>query len=455
MKNIIIKNGNIVTAENIFQSDIEIRNEKIFRIGLGLKNKDAQIIDAKNKLILPGVIDSHVHFEEHFPGDINNADDFESGSKAAAAGGVTTFIDFTSPQERSESLIKSLKRRRKQADPKVVVDYALHGCFPGGLTPQLLAEMEEMVNSGVTSFKLFTVGEDLGLDRGEVFAIMQQAAKLGAMIDVHAEEGAVIKFLEDQLLKEGKKSISFFPQSRPNFIEETVVRSLIALNAHLKGKLYFVHLSAGESIVALNWSKSLGGQVFGETCPQYLLLDNHCYNQDNGGQYAIAPPLRSGADQKRLWEGIAEGLIKVVGTDHCPFMSRLKQGKADFTKIPRGIGGVELLLPLMFSEGVAKKRISLNQLALILSTNPAQIFGMFPQKGTIALNSDADLVIFDAQKKWSVSTDKLVSKADFSPYDSFQLTGKVETTISRGEVIYQDGKVLGKAGRGKFIVRKK
>ncbi len=165
--------------------------------------------------------------------------------------------------------------------------------------------------------------------------------------------------------------------------------------------------------------------------------------------------MRSSADQKRLWEGIAEGLIKVVGTDHCPFMFRLKQGKPDFTQIPRGMGGVELLLPLMFSEGVVKKRISLNQLALILSTNPAQIFGMFPQKGTIALNSDADLVIFDAQKKWRVSTDKLVSKADFSPYDSFQLTGKVETTISRGEVIYQDGKVLGKAGRGKFIIRKK
>ena len=454
MNNIIIKNGTIVTAENDFQGDIEIRDGKIFRIGLQLEQNDAQIINAENKLILPGIIDSHVHFEELFPGGIRNSDDFESGTQAAAAGGVTTVIDFTSPRKRSESLIKAFQRRRRQADPKVVVDYALHGCFPGGLTPELLDEMEKMINSGVTSFKLFTVGKDLGLDRGEVFAIMQQAAKLGVMIDVHAEEGDIIKFLEDRLLAEGKKAISFFPQSHPSFVEETVVRSLITLNAHLKGNLYFVHLSAKESVEAINWSRNLPGQIFGETCPQYLLLDDHCYELDNGEQYAIVPPLRSADDQKQLWRGIAKGLIQVIGTDHCPFMSKDKQRKADFTQVLRGIGGVELLLPLMFSKGVVKNRISLNQLVQLLATNPAKIFGMFPQKGTIALNSDADLVIFDPQKKWQILTEKLISRADFSPYNLFQLTGKVEMTISRGEIIYHDGEVLGKAGRGKFVFRK-
>ena len=454
MKNIILKNGAVVTAENIFHSDIEIRDGRIFRIGAQLEAKDAQVIDAENKLILPGIIDSHVHFEELFPGGLNNADDFESGTQAAAAGGVTTVIDFTSPQKRSESLIEAFHRRRKQADPKVVVDYSLHCCFPGGVTPQLLAEMKKIVDSGVTSFKLFTVGKDLGLDRGEVFAGMQEASKLGAMIDVHAEEGAIISFLEDRLLSEDKKAIEFFPHSHPNFVEETVVRSLIILNAHLKGKLYFVHLSAGKSVEALNWSKALPGQVFGETCPQYLLLDDRCYKFDNGEQYAIVPPLRRPGDQKLLWKGIAEGLIQVVGTDHCPFLSQHKQEKSDFTQVPRGMGSVELLLPLVFSEGVVKKRISLNQLVQILATNPAKIFGMFPQKGNIALNSDADLVIFDPQKKWQVSTAKLVSRADFSPYNLFELTGKVEMTISRGEIVYRDGEILGKAGRGKFVFRR-
>ncbi|MBC8491465.1 MAG: dihydropyrimidinase [Candidatus Marinimicrobia bacterium] len=450
----IIKNGNIVTAEKIFKGDIEIRDEKIIRIGPELDTKDVQVIDVDGSLILPGIIDSHVHFEEIFSGGLKNADDFESGTRAAAAGGVTTVIDFTSPQARNESLVKAFQRRRRQADPKVFVDYSLHCCFPGGVTSELLSEMGKIKDIGAPSFKIFTAGEDLGLNRGEVFAVMQQAAKLGVMVDVHAEEGDIINFLEKRLLKADKKSLSFFPQSRPNFIEETVVHDLIRFNAYLKGKLYFVHLSAGESVDVLDLTRDLHGEVFGETCPQYLLLTDSCYEFDNGEQYAIVPPLRHAEDQKRLWQAIKEGVIQVVGTDHCPFMSQYKQGKSDFTQVPKGMGSVELLLPLMFSEGVVKKRISVNQLVQVLSTNPAKIFGMFPRKGTIALNSDADLVIFNPGEKWQVSTDKLVSRADFSPYDLFELTGKVEMTISRGEVVYRDGKILGKAGRGQFIFRR-
>jgi len=454
MNNMIIKNGNIVTAEKIFKSDIEIRDGKIFRIGQKLDKKDAQVIDASGMLILPGIIDSHVHFEEIFPGGLKNADDFESGTRAAAAGGVTTVIDFTSPQARSESLVKAFQRRRRQADPKVIVDYSLHCCFPGGVTSELLSEMEKIKDIGAPSFKIFTTGKDLGLDRGEVFAVMQQAAKLGVMIDVHAEEGDVINFLEKRLLKAGKKSLSFFSQSRPNFVEETVVHDLLRFNTYLKGKLYFVHLSTGESVEALNPAQDLKGKVFGETCPQYLLLTDSCYELDNSEQYAIVPPLRTVEDQKRLWQAVKEGVIQVVGTDHCPFISRYKREKSDFTQVPKGMGSVELLLPLMFSEGVVKKRISVNQLVQVLSTNPAKIFGMFPRKGAIALNSDADLVIFNHGEKWQVSTNKLVSRADFSPYNLFELTGKVEMTISRGEVIYRDEKILGKAGRGQFIIRR-
>ncbi|MCK4640289.1 MAG: amidohydrolase family protein, partial [Candidatus Marinimicrobia bacterium] len=281
----IIKNGNIVTAEKIFKSDIEIRDGKIFRIGQKLDKKDAQVIDADGMLVLPGIIDSHVHFEEIFPGGLKNADDFESGTKAAAAGGVTTVIDFTSPQARGESLVKAFQRRRQQADPKVFVDYSLHCCFPGRVTSELLSEMEKIKDIGAPSFKIFTVGKDLGLNRGEVFAVMQQAAKLGVMVDVHAEEGDAIDSLEDQLLKAGKKSLSFFPQSRPNFVEETVVHDLIRFNALLKGKLYFVHLSTGESVEALNPAQDLKSEVFGETCPQYLLLTDSCYGLDDGEQY--------------------------------------------------------------------------------------------------------------------------------------------------------------------------
>ncbi len=454
MNSMIIKNGNIVTAEKIFKSDIEIRDGKIFRIGQYLDKKDAQVIDADGMLILPGIIDSHVHFEEIFSGGLKNADDFESGTRAAAAGGVTTVIDFTSPQARGESLVKAFQRRRQQADPKVFVDYSLHCCFPGGVTSELLSEMDKIKNIGAPSFKIFTAGKDLGLNRGEVFAVMQEAAKLGVMVDVHAEEGDVINFLEKRLLKAGNNSLSFFPQSRPNFVEETVVYDLVRFNALLKGKLYFVHLSTGESVDALNPAQDLKGKVFGETCPQYLLLTDRFYELDNGEQYAIVPPLRRAEDQKRLWQAIKEGVIQVVGTDHCPFMSQDKRGKSDFTQVPKGMGSVELLLPLMFSEGVVKKRISVNRLVRVLSTNPSKIFGMFPRKGVIALNSDADLVLFNPNKKWRVSTDKLVSRADFSPYDSFELTGKVEMTISRGEVVYRDGKTLGKAGRGQFIFRR-
>jgi len=454
VNSMIIKNGNIVTAEKIFKGDIEIHDGKIIRIGPELDTKDVRVIDADGSLILPGIIDSHVHFEEIFPGGLKNADDFESGTRAAAAGGVTTIIDFTSPEARSESLVKAFQRRRQQADPKVFVDYSLHCCFPGGVTSELLSEMDKIKDIGAPSFKIFTVGKDLGLNRGEVFAVMQQAVKLGVMVDVHAEEGDVINFLEKRLLKAGKKSLSFFPQSRPNFVEETVVYDLVRFNALLKGKLYFVHLSTGESVETLNLAQDLKGEVFGETCPQYLLLTDSCYEFDNGEQYAIIPPLRHTKDQKRLWQAIKEGVIHVIGTDHCPFLSRYKREKSDFTQVPKGMGSVELLLPLMFSEGVVKKRISVNQLVRILSTNPAKIFGMFPRKGAIAVDSDADLVIFNPKKKWRILADKLFSQTDFSPYDQWEISGRVEMTISRGKVVYRDGKILGKAGRGQFIFRR-
>ena len=453
MNDLIIKNGSIISAEGAFRSDIEIRQGKIYSIGQNLEAKDAQVIDAENKLILPGVIDGHVHFEEQFAGRIWNADNFESGTQAAASGGVTTVIDFTSPQQRSESLVEAFQRRRQQADPKVVVDYALHSCFPGGLTPELLAEMKKMKNFGVPSFKVFTLGEDLGLDQDEIYAIMQQAVKLGVMVNVHAEDGGMIEFLEEQLLKYGKTTMGYFALSRPNSAEAGAVQKRITLNEQLKGKLYFVHLSTAESVDLLRSIQSHPGHVFGETCPQYLLLDDQKYELDNGEQYVIAPPLRDAGNQDQLWKGIAEGLIQVVGTDHCPFLKKHKQGKRDFTQVPRGLGGVELLLPLMYSEGVVKKNITINLLVQSLSTNPAKIFGMYPQKGTISLKSDADLVIFDPRKTWRVSAKQMFSRADFSPYESLPVTGKVEMTISRGEIIYRDGEVLGKAGRGQFIQR--
>jgi len=454
MNDLIIKNGSIISAEGVFRSDIKIHQGKIYRIGQKLEAKNAQVIDAENKLILPGVIDGHVHFEELFSGGIWNTDDFESGTQAAASGGVTTVIDFTSPQQRSESLVKAFHRRRRQADPKVVVDYALHSCFPGGLTPDLLAGMQKMKDLGVPSFKVFTLGKDLGLDQDEIYAIMQQAVKLGVMVNVHAEDGGKIEFLEEQLLKDGKTTMDYFALSRPNSTEAGMVQNLITLNEQLKGKLFFVHLSTTESVDLLGSTQSHPGHVFGETCPQYLLLDDQKYELDNGQQYAIAPPLRAAGNQDRLWKGIAEGLIQVVGTDHCPFLKKHKQGKRDFTQVPRGLGGVELLLPLMYSEGVVKKNITINLLVQLLSTNPAKIFGMYPQKGTISLKNDADLLIFDPRKTWRVSAKQMFSRADFSPYESLSLTGKVEMTISRGEIIYRDGEVLGKAGRGQFIQRK-
>ena len=452
---LLIRNGTIVTATDTQQADVGIIGEKIVKIAKNLEaNSDTTIVDAKGMYVFPGAIDVHVHLQLPFGGTIS-ADDFENGTKAAAMGGVTTVIDFAI-QQKGHPIMEAVEARRKEADGKVCIDYGLHAAITDW-NPQTQAEIKQVIDYGIPTFKMFMIYKEEGwmADDGMLFQALEETKKFGGMIGVHAESVDILNMLIERYAQEKEKWGAYaHTLSRPDYTESEAVQRAIKWAEVTGGRLYIVHMSAGESAQYVRDARARGVQVYAETCPQYLLLDDSVFKGKNGHWYATCPQIKKKEDGTRLWEGLINGEIQVVATDTCTFDTKQKaMWKGDFRKIPFGLPGVETMFPLLYTEGVGKGRFSLNHLVRLTSTNPARIFGMFPQKGTIAVGSDADLVVFDPEKKRTLHAQDLQTNCDWSPFEGWKLKGYPNTTISRGKIVVADEKFIGECGQGQFLKR--
>ncbi|MDZ4837282.1 MAG: dihydropyrimidinase [Candidatus Melainabacteria bacterium] len=452
----LIKNGRIITAVDDYFGDILIEGETISMIGKELTMEVDKIIDAKGKLVIPGGIDAHTHMDMPF-GGTTSADDFESGTLAAAHGGTTTIVDFAI-QTKGQSIIEALDIWHKKAAGKTAIDYSFH-MIVTDLPHERTSELKRLINNeGVTSFKLFMAYPGVLLvDDATIYRAMSLASDQGAMICMHAENGVVINEIIDQALKAGKTAPKYHALTRPTKAESEGVNRAIAIAEMAGSPVYIVHLSCYDALKKVQEARDLGVNVFAETCPQYLFLDQSYYDKDDfeGAKYVMTPALREKWNQNELWTGLRMNDLQVVSTDHCPFCFKDQKqlGKDDFSKIPNGGPGVENRMSLIYNGGVVGNRISVNRFVEITSTNPAKIFGLFPKKGTIAVGSDADIVIFDADKKVTISAATHHMRVDYSCYEGFEVQGVAETVISRGKVVIDNGKYTGKAGDGNFVKR--
>lgn len=433
--NFLIKNGLIVNADSSFKSDILCVDGKISRIGknIAVLDLESSIIDASDCLILPGGIDTHVHLHLPTPAGFS-ADDFATGSKAALAGGTTSFIDFVTPH-RGQSIVEALRLRRQEA-ANSLCDVKLH-VSPVEWTNQTEQEIIHCIkNEGIKSFKVYMAYQStIGLRKEDIFKVMKVVGKHGGIVTMHCEMDEIIEKNRKQLLSQGKTAPKFHPLSRPNAVESEAVKNAIALAEKAECPLYIVHVSTHEALDHIHKAQSKRQPVYAETCPQYLLLDESLYDQpfDQACAYVMSPPLRKKEDREALWQAIADGIILTVGTDHCPFTLEQKRlGLHDFTKIPNGAGGVEHRMSLLYTYGVLQNRISLQKFVEITSTNAAKIIGWFPQKGIIQAGSNADLLVWDPNAKQKISAKTHHQNCDLNVYKGFEVQGLPKYTFISG-----------------------
>src|SRR5215831_11703689 len=451
----LIKNGTVVTATDQYRGDVLIEDEKISVIGASLDMHADTIIDAGGRYVLPGGIDVHTHLDMPF-GGTTSADDFESGTTAAAHGGTTSIVDFAI-QYRGQTLHHAWETWMKKAEGKAAIDYGFHMVMTE-VNDQLELEMDALVRQGVTSFKLFMAYPGVFmLDDASIFRALLRTGRNGGSICMHAENGGVIDVLVQRALAEGRTAPKYHALTRPARAEAEATHRAIALAEMADVPIYIVHLSAAEALEMVVDARDRGLPAHAETCPQYLFLSYDNYEEPgfDGAKYVMSPPLRDRAKQDRLWRGLAFNDLQVISTDHCPFcMKEQKElGLNDFSKIPNGAPGVETRMSLVYDGGVRPGRISLNRFVELTSTSPARIFGLFPRKGTIAPGSDADIVVFDPEKKMKLGVKTLHMNVDYNPYEGREVTGVAQTVISRGKVIIDNGRFTGKAGAGAFLKR--
>jgi dihydropyrimidinase len=452
----LIRGGTIVTATDTYVSDVGIVGGKISVIGLNLPAEGAgKVIEARGMLVMPGGIDVHTHLDMPF-GGTTSADDFESGTVAAAYGGTTTLIDFAI-QYKGQTLRHAFDTWMKKADGKAVIDYSFH-CIITDIAGAQLDEMKAFVREGVPTFKLFMAYPGVFmLDDASIFKAMGVAADCGGMICMHAENGGAIDVIVQRALTEGKRAPKYHALTRPVTAEAEATSRAIALAEMAGTPVYIVHLSCNEALEKVREARDRGLRVYAETCPQYLYLSLE--NMDgpgfDGAKYVFTPPLREKWHQEKLWQGLAKDDLQVVSTDHCPFcMKEQKElGKDDFTKIPNGGPGIEHRVSLVYSGGVHGGKFSPNRFVQLVSTAPAKLFGLYPRKGTVAAGSDADLIVFAADEEQTISVKTHHMRVDYSMFEGTRVKGVPKTVLSRGRVIVENGKFVGKVGAGEFLKR--
>ena len=457
MSRVLIRAGQIVSDGRSFQGDILIENDKIAAVDKKIARPASidRVVDAAGCEVFPGGVDPHVHLELETPQGISS-DDFASGSRAALAGGTTTILDFVTPG-RGESLLAALAAR-KAAARKSLCDYGLHmsvTAIDGGLAAELAACRRQ---EGIVSVKTYLAYKNtIGLDDDEFLAVLDLARQLNLLVMVHAESGDMVSYLQKKLLNQGKTSAQVHPLSRPPEVEGDAVRRAL-LMARLAGvPLYIVHVSSRQGVEAMAAARQAGQTVIGETCPQYLLLDESRYQggADDAAAFVMSPPLRAKEHTVALWEALARGIVQTLATDHCPFTMKEKQkfAAADFTRIPNGCDGIEYRMSLLYSFGVKSGKISLAKFVDLVSTRPAKIFGLYPHKGAIRVGSDADLVVWDPQIRSTISAARQWQRCDHTVYQGLQFQGAPRLVFSRGLPVFKDGKIQADPGRGNYLAR--
>jgi dihydropyrimidinase len=453
MARTIIAGGKAVLPTGAQPVDIFIENEKIAGIGKA-KNfpKTDNLIDAKGKIVLPGLIDMHVHFIDRFMGTVS-LHDFFTGTRAAAHGGVTTIIDFAN-QKKGGSLADAVQRKRSEADDSVVIDYGVHAEITDP-TPAAIKEVRSAIRAGVPTFKVYTIYPGMWVDDGALLALFEQTARYGGLVIIHAENNFIAQRLKEGFLSQGKTSAVYHALSKPNIVEAEAINRVAFLAKYNQAPFYIVHMSTHEGREIIRQCRKAGQMAFAETCTHYLCLTDSVYKRRDGINFIISPPLRKKADVEAIWQGLMEGNIAVVSTDDASFSVKSKKmGQDRFDKVPNGMAGVELRLPVIYSEGVVKRGMTLERLVELVCTNPARLFGLYPQKGILQVGSDADLVLLDPEKKVTLGMKTSHMVTDFCSLEGWKVTGYPVMTIARGKVIVENGQFFGHKGDGRFLRRK-
>jgi dihydropyrimidinase len=463
---ILIKSGTLITASETYVADILIEDERISLVGADLEIPGAQVINARGKLVMPGGIDPHTHFDLPMFGTVSS-DDHYTGHKAAAFGGTTTVIDFV-PLDRP-TLKESVEIWRAKADPKAAIDFSFHMNLTK-LDERIAAEIPQLPDLGITTLKVFTAYNNrLRLGDGEIFQALRIARDNGLLTLVHAENGDVIDILIAEALAAGHVAPEWHAHTRPSWGAVEASLRASALAAQAGASLYIVHMNAGGEVDQLQYARQHGLPVMGETCPQYLFFSVEHLRRVDGAKWVCSPPMRTAADQERIWGGLADGTIQVLATDHCPFFYNgarpilyegqpvaipgKELGADDFTKIPNGLPGVGDRLPVMWTYGVGAGRISANQFVALTSTNPAKIFGLYPRKGSLLPGADADIAIWDPDRRLTYGVAHAHHRTDYNLFEGYELTGYPEQVFLRGQLIVDGDRWLGRSGMGKYLYR--
>ncbi len=463
---LLIKNGTIITAAETFTGDILVEGEQIALLGMDLTHPSAEVIDATGKLIMPGGVDPHVHLELPMFGTVSS-DDHYTGHRAAAFGGTTTALDFISQDHLT--LKEDVSAWHLKADAKAAIDYGFHINITR-FDKALGEEIPTLVEQGITSMKVFTAYNNrLRLDDAGIFQVMRIARNAGMLTMLHAENGDVIDILVAEALQAGHLSPPWHARTRPAWGAVEAVLRACALAAQADAPLYVVHMNAAGEVDQLEYARQKGLKVMGETCPQYLFFNDDLLEREDGAKWICSPPIRTAMDNARIWEGLTRGTIQTIGTDHCPFfydgskpilfegklvaIPGKELGKADFTKIPNGLPAIEDRLPILWTYAVRQGRLTPNQFVALTSTNPAKIFGMYPRKGALLPGSDADIVIWDPEKRITYGVDKAHMRTDYNLFEGWELVGMPEKVFLRGKLIVDGDQWLGSAGQGRFLMR--
>lgn len=463
---LLLKSGTLITASETFNADILIEGEKISQVGTDLSAPGAQVIDARGKLILPGGVDPHTHFDLPMFGTVSS-DDHYTGHKAAAFGGTTTVIDFVS-QDRP-TLDESVAAWHAKADDKAAIDFGFHMNLTR-YDDQIAEQIPHLPDLGITTLKVFTAYNGrLRLQDGEIFRAMRIARDHGLLTLVHAENGDVIDILIAEALASGRTSPEWHAHTRPAWGAVEASLRAAALAAQAGAPLYIVHMNAAGEVDQLRYARQHGLPIMGETCPQYLFFTEDHLRRPDGAKWICSPPMRTAVDNQRLWEGVSDGSLQVIATDHCPFFFDGTQpilyegqpvaipgkelGANDFTKIPNGLPAVGDRLPILWTYGVGAGKLTPNQFVALTSANPAKIFGLYPRKGSLLPGSDADIAIWDPRRKLTYGVAYAQHRTDYNLFEGWELTGYPETVLLRGQVIVDQGQWLGRAGMGQYLRR--
>jgi dihydropyrimidinase len=453
---ILIKGGRVITAADDYVGDVFVEDETVALIGESLDVDADRTIDASGKYVLPGGVDPHTHLDMPFGGTVS-CDDFESGQASAAFGGTTCHVDFVI-QPKGATFAEALEEWHGKREGKALIDNGFHMAVTDLEAGGTLEELATLPDQGVTSYKLFMAYKGaIMVDDQTLFRVMQVAAETGALVMVHAEHGDAIDVLIKQALAEGNTDPKFHALTRPPETEGEATNRAIQLARVAGCKLYVVHVSCQEAIEPIAVAREKGWEVWGETCTQYFFIDQSYLEKPDfeGAKYVYTPPPRPKENQDRLWSAVRSDILSVISTDHCPFRFRDQKalGRNDFSKIPNGAPGIEDRLMMIHEFGVRAGRLSANRMVELVSTNPAKFFGLYPQKGTIAVGSDADIVVFDPEKGVTLSADRHHSRIDYNLYEGTEVTGAPETVLLRGSVLVENGELVGKPGSGRFVKR--